>query len=372
MLFRRLLLSDSFSYIRKLDFYVLKTFVFILAIAAFSLTGLYVIIHFFTDISDFIQAGQENGFFFIPYYYIIRIPLIINKLLPVMALIAVMMTTSKLINTKELVAILSSGISFHRTILPVFIIILLLIGLMYFTDEVIIPSISKDITLTEKILKAEGWDRFLMRNTKEHFFTIKKYIYARQEMKDVWINQYDKEGNFINQIVAAKARWSSKESHQGWLLSDGVVYSYDENGFRKSSPYVFHDNEYLLVSELTPRSIARTEETSSYLKLSQLKELAQTQPQNYSLQVQYYSKITAPFIILILIFIGLPFAVIQKSHGFFVGAGLCLLISLAFFITKSFSESLSNKGLVAPFWSVFLPLLVFTIIGIILSKRIRT
>lgn len=367
--------------IRKLDIYILKSFLFALIISILSLTGLYIVIHFFTNIGDFIEVSQESLFTFIPYYYLIRLPLILLKLLPIIMLISVMITIMRLMKTLELVAMLSSGIAIYRIVLPIFITILFVIVIMYYTNEKIIPFLGKNITLTEKILQSEGSERFLIRQAGEYQFTIKKYNYPKQQMNDVWINQYDDKNNLITQIVAERGVWSTRKTPhpdgrgspeaEGWLLSNGLIYSYDTTGHWKSVPQALQQDGFLLSCGLTPRSIEKLDEPS-YLSLTQLNSLISAQPQNSSLKVQYYSKLTEPLTALILIFIGLPFAIVRKSQSLAKGIGICLIISLTFFIVKFLSEGMGNKGILPPFWAIILPLLIFAVFGIIMSRRIRT
>jgi len=372
--------SAFYSYIRKLDLYVLRAFLFALMVSVFSLLGLYIIIHFFTNVSDFIEITQQDIFIFIPRYYFIRLPLILSKLLPIMILIAVMIAISRLMKTRELVAMLSAGIGMHRIMLPIFVVILLIIGGMYCIDEALIPNIAKDLTVTEKILKSEGSDRFLIRHIAGNQIIIKKYDYVKQQMHDIWVNQYDKENNLAAQIVAEKGVWLLKKSVQGWMLSNGTVYYYNEKGLRKSAPQEFAAYEpakpdpggFLLAGGLTPQAIESVEESSSYMKSAQLRENILAQPNNKAMQVQYYSRWTNPLVILILIFLGLPFALARKSQSFFTGVGICLVVSLVFFMVKFLSEGLGNKGILNPFLAVILPLIIFGMVGIILSTRIRT
>jgi len=386
----KILLSGPYSYIRKLDYYVLKSFLFALTISILALLGLYIVIHFFTNISDFIEITQQEIFIFIPRYYLIRLPIILYKLIPIMMLIAVMIAVSRLMKTRELIAMLSAGIGIHRVVLPIFIAVLVIIGIMYFIGEAIIPYLGKYLTITEKILKSEGSDRFLTRqaaargtgasseSVSVYQFVIKKYDYVKQQMHSIWVNQYDQENNLITQIIAERGEWTEKprgptgKSAPGWMLYNGTVYSYDNKGFRKSSPEVFRDNGFLLSCDLTPRSIEKVEETSTYMNLAQLKTLVALQPNNRALQVQYYSKMTDPLIVLILIFLGLPFALASKSQNFFTGIGICLSSSMAFFMIKFLFEGFGNKGVLPPLLAITLPLIIFAVIGIILSKRIRT
>ena len=384
------MISSDFLFLRKLDIYVLKSFLLVFLLSIFSLIGLYIVIHFFTNISDFIEISQQNVFVFILWYYLIRIPLILSKLLPIMALIAVMMTVTRLMKTRELVAMLSSGISVHRAVLPVLIFLLVIVAMMYYVDNSIIPGLGNDISLTEKIIKSEGSDRFLTRQVPNYQFTVKIYNYTKQQMNDVWINQYDQGGNLIAQITAQSAFWGARKDlvapgpgnprrdssgqpgDKGWVLSNGTVHYYDAKGFRSSLPQPFNEKGYFVSCALTPQSIEKIGETSSYMTLAQLKGSISAQPDNVGLRMQYYSKITAPLIILILIFIGLPFSITKKSQNFFSGIGVCLIISLGFFVCKFLSENLGNKGIIPPFWGVTAPLILFAAVAMALTGRIKS
>jgi lipopolysaccharide export system permease protein len=301
-----------------------------------------------------------------------------------MMLIAVMIAVSRLMKTRELIAMLSAGIGIHRIVLPIFIAVLVIIGIMYFISETVTPYLGKYLTITEKILQSEGSDRFLVRQARSdtastqtppgsyYQFTIKKYNYVKQQMHSVWVNQYDQKNNLSAQIIAERGGWTEKKSAQGWMLYNGTIYSYDDRGFRKSTPQVFRDDGFLLSCDLTPRSIEKVEETSAYMNSLQLNSLIALQPNNRALQVQYYSKLTDPLIVLILIFLGLPFALARKTQNFFTGIGICLVASLGFFMIKFLLEGFGNKGVLPPLLAVTLPLIIFAIIGIILARRIRT
>ncbi|MDI6733523.1 MAG: LptF/LptG family permease [Planctomycetota bacterium] len=374
--------------IRKLDYYILKSFLFAFIIAVLCLSGLYIVIHFFTNLFDFTELTQQSVFLFIPYYYLIRLPVILYKLLPIIVLIALMITISRLSKIGELIAMMASGIGIHRIVIPILIAILFIVGTMYFADEVFTPYLGKYISLSDKILKSEGSERFLIRQTSQaesagdssmeaprvarHQFTIKKYNYVKHQMNNIWVNEYDGTNNLIAQIVAERALWSVKKDRQGWLLHHGIAYHYDEKGFRSSAPHVFSDESYLLKSELTPDSIEKIESTFSYMNSTQLKNILRSQPDNSLLKVQYYSRMTSPLSVLILVFLGLPFALGGGKRGTITGIGICLILSLGFFIIKTFFESMGNKGIINPFLSVTIPLIIFAIIGIILSRRIRT
>ena len=365
--------------IRRLDLYIFKSFFVTLLLSIFALSGLYVVIHFFTNITDFIEISQQNLMAFIIWYYLIRIPLILSKLMPIIALIALMMTMLRLAKTRELIAMLASGLSIWRIILPISATLILVAAATFFTDNMLIPELGKHISLTEKILKSEGSDRFLIRQSRQngedrnqasnYEFIIKIYNYTSQQMNGVWINQFDKENNLIAQIIAKQGAWTEK----GWMLSDGVIYTYDAKGFRASAPKYFKENEYLVACDLTPQSIEKIEESSAYMTLTKLNALVSEQPDNHNLKIQLYSKQFAPAAILILILLGLPFSIkLSKSQNFFNSIGICLVISLGFFIIRFSAENLGAKGIIPPIWAVLAPLLIFGFIGTILASKIRT
>ncbi|MEK7447979.1 MAG: LptF/LptG family permease [Planctomycetota bacterium] len=370
---------------KKIDRYVLNQFVLTLGVTTLVLSGLYLIVHFFTNIQEFTMVSHKNILGFIIKYYLYRIPLILLDLIPIITLVAAMVTITRFIKTNELTPMFSAGLSIYRILVPVFIIALVISILMFFIDEKIIPAFNENISQTDKILTSEGQERYILTyDNRYSTVLIKNYDYTNQTMHQVSITECNENNSLRAKLIAETASWEIAFSEtspafggasrlsQGWYLYNGVVYSYDESGFRKGPPRRFGPEGYLWSTDLTPADLAKTDDTLSYTESAKLKKMITQYPHQNYLKVKFYNKITFPLVNIILLLLGLPFVLIGESKNFFTGVGICLAVVIIFFMVQFFFESLGTKGFIHPLISAWFPLVFFGLIAVLLFGRVRT
>ena len=127
---------------KKIDLYIIKRF-----LNTFFLTiGLILIVVIIFDISekidDFLQSEVAlNKIIF--KYYLNFIPYFINLFSPLFIFISVTFFTSRMANDTEIIAILTSGISFNRLLKPFLICALFLGCVSFIFGNFIIPPANK-------------------------------------------------------------------------------------------------------------------------------------------------------------------------------------------------------------------------------------
>ena len=101
----------------KIDLYIIKRF-----LGAFMLAlGLFTVIIIVFDVSEKIDEFIENKapFYEIIFnYYVNWIPFLLNLFSPVFVFISVIFFTSKMTQNSEIIAILASGVSYKRLLVP--------------------------------------------------------------------------------------------------------------------------------------------------------------------------------------------------------------------------------------------------------------
>ncbi|MCK4908991.1 MAG: LptF/LptG family permease [Planctomycetes bacterium] len=362
--------------LKKLDRYVLKQFILTLSVTALVLLGLYLIVHFFTKIQDFIEISHKNIFLFIVKYYFYRLPMIILDLIPLITLVAAMVTITLFIKTNELTPMFSAGLSIYRILVPIFVFAFFISVFMFFLDEKIVPTLKADISQTEKILKSEGQERYILTHDENNSTVlIQSYDYTEKMMRKVSITECGEGNTLQSKLIAETARWINNEKDTApgrWQLYHGTAYFYDQSGRRKGPPRKFAEDGYAWTTDLTPTDLARTDDTLSYTELSRLKKMILKYPHQNYLKVKFYSKMALPLVNLILLFLGLPFVLIGESKNFFAGVGICLVVCIIFFMFQFFFESLGTKGLVNPIVAVWFPLVFFGGVAVFLFQKVRT
>ncbi len=127
---------------KKLDLYILRkflgTYFFIVAI----IISIVVVFDLVEKIDDFVESNAPTEAIIFD-YYLNLFPYFANMLSPLLVFIAVIFFTSKMAGQTEIIAILSSGVSFRRLMLPYFIGALIVAVLTYFLSSWVIPQANK-------------------------------------------------------------------------------------------------------------------------------------------------------------------------------------------------------------------------------------
>ena len=100
--------------IRKLDGYIIRKFLVTFFMAILFLAAITIIFDISEKIDDFVKNDVPVKSIIFD-YYVNFLPYFINKYAPMFVFIAVIFFTSKMTQDSEVIAILSSGISYHRT-----------------------------------------------------------------------------------------------------------------------------------------------------------------------------------------------------------------------------------------------------------------
>jgi len=164
---------------RRLDRYIGSFFVwhFVLCLAA--VLGLYVVIDTFAKLDEF--AGSEGllaRLHAIVSYHAYQVPVLLSQFLPVVTLLAGIISFARLARYNELNAIKAAGVSMHRSLAPVFLVALLIGGLGAANQELLVPAIEADILNARLVLKNKDVYKDL-------------FVFDRAEKTTVWVRQLD-------------------------------------------------------------------------------------------------------------------------------------------------------------------------------------
>ena len=107
----------TFKGLQRLDWYIIRKFLVTFFVALMFMAVLIVIFDISEKIEDFIklEAPLEKIVFD---YYVNFVPYFMNQYSPMFVFLTVIFFTSKMTMDSEVVAVLSSGISYHRFALP--------------------------------------------------------------------------------------------------------------------------------------------------------------------------------------------------------------------------------------------------------------
>jgi lipopolysaccharide export system permease protein len=330
------------------------------------------------DVSEKINKMIENK---IPLteiliYYMHFTVYFTNLLFPIFLFLSVIWFTSKLANDTEIIAILSSGISFTRFLRPYLIgasIISVFILLMGFF---IVPKSSEGFNnFRYTYLRGDGKQAMRGDNTDVYRqISDSEFIYVNSfntETKTAYNFSYEKfkKDKLEHKISASRIQWNPKTKN--YTMFDYVKRTVGELGDKiekadkKDAKFSFD------LADLTP--VVYIAETLTLDKLNEfiVKEKNRGSSNINVYLVVLYKKYSIPASAFILTIIAVAVSAMKRRGG--MGLSLAIGIGLAFafvFFDKIFG-TLAEKSSFPPFLAVWFPNIVFGILAIFLLRNAK-
>ena len=356
--------------LKILDRYLIVNFLITYVFVAFVIVLIICMIDYTEKVDDFLDKKAPLRAIIID-YYLNLIPYWINYISPLMVFIATVFFTSRIAARTEIIAILSSGISFGRLLLPYMVGAGILGALTFLQVGWILPIANKvRNSFEKKYVKQEFY--FSGRNVH---ITIAPDVYAYLESYNTASKTGNKftmetiKGNELKQKFSAeRIVWQPKKGK--WNLQNYQVRTLDSLGEKITtgaeidttinlSPKDFESDYNLFETFTLP-------ELNNYIDL--LRSRGADGLEVYL--IEKYIRFTQPFAILILTAIGVIVSARKSRKG--VGWQIALGFMLAFIYILFFllSKGVAEAGTINTLFAVWLPNIVFSLIGLILYKTL--
>jgi lipopolysaccharide export system permease protein len=376
--------------LKLLDKYILKRFLSTFFFVVLILLAVITIIDLTEKMDKFAKAGVKATEIF--GYYLDFIPWIASLLAPITIFIATVYVCSRMAGHTEIIAILSSGVSFRRLLVPFFIGSALVGTINFVLNGWVIPKSNKSrLEFELQHLKSKYY--FDQRNVHiqvapETYLYMQSYNNSNQTGYHFTLEKF-KDNKLVEKLNANRIEWDSVK--QTWRLRDWSIKKI-EDVFESSAEHpetvpgfqttrlVNNDSLVRGQSMDTALVIRPKEFESDYRKydgmtLNELNDYIKTLRARGSTgvevyEVEKYTRYTSPFTILILVFMGVIVSS-RKSRG---GTGpqitLGFLLSFIFILFFTLFRTFAESGAMPPQISVWIPNIIFGVISIIMYKYV--
>ena len=360
--------------IKKIDWYILKKFLTTFFFCLILLTLVVVVVDISEKTDDFAKT-KLPVIKIINDYYFAFIPKMDAMLAPLFVFISVIFFTSKMANRSEVIAILSSGVSFARFLRPYFLGGLLLSGLLWFGNKYTLPRANeKWAAFDAKYIKFNYQDYKNSSSLANYYFRLDSFSYAG-------IRYYDttsRSGNnfFIqtfhnNQLVynlrAESITWDTSTSK--WRL-DRLI----ERRFNVLGEEIREKPTMQVAYNFRPRDLQRDEYMKDKLSSPDLNEFIRLEKIRgsedvNSLLIERYTRDAIPASILILTMIGaiLSSRKVRGGSGFHLAMGV--VITVLYILVGRFATVFAVKGNFDPWIAAWLPNFVFGLLTVYLYQK---
>jgi lipopolysaccharide export system permease protein len=352
--------------IKIIDWYIIKkylgTFSFTLAI----FTVIIVIFDVSEKLDDFLQHQAPISEIIFSYYAGF-IPFYLNFLSPLINFIAVIFFTAKMADQTEIVPILSSGVSFKRFLRP-YVISSTIIFLVTFVFNIfIIPETNQlkiDFENTYINPKSDNSKMFThMQIDKDSYVYIENFD-NNQKVGYKFILEKFSGDNLKEKLVADKITWDSLKTK--WKIENYSVRKIDGLKEEMTSGMVKDT-----ILDMRPKDFEIYDNIYQAMNMRELndrikKEEIRGTGVMVDLQLEKYKRFVYPLSAYILTLMGVSLSSRKVRGGIGLPLGMGIFLSFAYILFIQFANMFALKGGLPPLMAVFIPNIIFGILGVYL------
>ena len=359
--------------LKIIDKYILKRYL----ATFFVMLMMFIPIGIIIDVSEKINKILANKVPFVEVakYYLDFTIYFANLLFPIFLFLSVIWFTSKLANNTEIIAILSSGISFTRFLRPFILGATIVSFFALIMGFFLVPNASagfKNFRYTYLI----GNGQAEMRESSDVFRQISKdeYIFVSNfnETSKMAFNfsmEKFKEDKLQYKLIASRIKWNAKDStytlYNYSKRKVGALGDVIETGEKKDTVFNFD------LEDLTPVVyIAETLNLGDLHKfIDKEKERGSSNINTYL--VVLYKKYSIPVSAFILTIIAVAVSSMKRRGGMGVNLAIGIILAFAFVFFDKIFGVLAEKSSVPPIVAVWFPNFSFGILAIYLLRNAK-
>ena len=350
---------------KRLDKYIISKFLGTFIFSIVLIMSIAVIFDLTEKLDDFFE-NQVSIKEIIFDYYLNFIPYFMNMFSPLFIFISVIFFTSKLAGDSEIIAIMASGVSYHRLMWPYFVSALSLFLFTFWMTGYVIPPAS------EKMLTFQ--DKYIMHFSRENARNVQMevepgtilYIESFQKRTEMGyrasLEHFDGK-KLIMRITADRIHY---DSAYYWHFDKYVRRDFD--GMRET---LTRGNRLDTIIPILPKELFYTAENAQMMPNPELKAYIKTQRQRGSGNVQafeteWWKRWASPIGAFIMTLLGVTLSSKKVRGGMGKNLGVGLTLSALYILFSTVSTTFSVNGVMSPFMSVWLPNFIFLAIGVVL------
>ncbi|MDD4373401.1 MAG: LptF/LptG family permease [Bacteroidales bacterium] len=353
---------------KLIDWYIFKKFIGTFFYAISLLIIIVIIFDISENIEDFLKNQAPVKEIIID-YYINFIPYFINLFVYLFTFISVIFFTSKMAGNTEIIAILSSGVSFMRMLRPYFLASLLLGIFSFYLGNFLIPQTN----VTRRAFK----DRYMEDLSKDKernihlqiekgvFVFVENYNVKQQIAYRFTLEHFDNE-KMTYKLIADRIELDTTRGPNAWKIINYTKRYIDGMNERIEKGITL---DTLL--NLIPTDLYKIKEDFEVMNFWELKEHINKErlkgsPGVVNYEVEMQKRLASPAAILILTFIGAALSSRKVRGGIGMHLGLGIAITFSYILFMQFSTVFATFGNLSPVWAAWIPNLLYAIMGVYL------
>jgi len=357
-----------FRLLKTFDIYIIKKFLGTFFYAIALIIGISIVFDLTEKLDKFIQ-NQAPIKAIIFDYYLNFIPYFANLYSGLFLFISVIFFTSKMAFNSEIIALLSSGISFRRLMVPYLISAFVVFIFSYSLGNFVIPPANKkmiDFQFDYVKKRPANRDRDIHRQLEPNV-----YIYMeRFDGSDDYGRKFSIE-RFENQKLVSKLtsdfiRWNREKKI--WTITNYVIRDIknDEEFLKKGS--TIDTTLAILPDEFKTKKedveVMDYFELRSFIDQQKLRGVSSLE----QYEVEQHRRASVPFSAFILTLIGASLSSRKVRGGIGLHLGLGIALSFTYLMFLQVAKVFALSGSVSPMMSMWIPNIIFAVIAFFIYR----
>jgi lipopolysaccharide export system permease protein len=357
---------------KLIDRYLLKGFFKPFGACILIFCVLVILGRFFDKMNVFTQYHAKTSD--ILQFLFLGLPLWLNLVLPVATLLAVLFAIGQHQQHGEITAMRSAGIPSLRLYMPYFAVGWVLVLISLIGGLTFLPVINYQsrtvyrVKIKQQTIGTYRRDNVVAAGRHHRRFNIGMLDVEKNEMKDVVMDTFNDQTQLIQTVSAQKAVYRDRQ----WTFYKGKRITYDP-----SQPGLFKQEDFketqIEVAE-APKDFALQdkdpEDMTAIETLKRIKRLRTLGVPTGREEVALQTKLALPFAHLVVIALGIPFALRSGHKGKVQTFGYALVVAFLYWGTVSIGQSLGEQGHLPPWFAVWMANFIFAGVAFVLLRKV--
>lgn len=349
-----------------LDLYIIKKFLGTYFFAILLILAITVMFDINEKLDSFLKAPLHATIFD---YFLNFLPYFANQFSPLFTFIACIFFTSKLADNSEIIAMLSSGVSFRRLMRPYIVSATVIAALTWVLGAYIIPPANvKRIEYTNTYVKNKRVDygsNIQMMVAPGEIAYMSRYDNTTRTGYRFSLDKFDGK-RLVSRLTANTIRW---DSLYRWQVRDYMIRDID--GIRES---IRRGNRLDTMIPFEPRDFLISKNDQETLTSPQLQEYIARQKERGVANIEAfeienerrYAMCAAAFILTV---IGMTLSSKKVKGGMGINIGIGLVLSFSYILFMTVTSTFAISGYTSPFVAMWIPNLIYMVIAVVLYRR---
>ena len=349
-----------------LDVYIIRKFLGTYFFAILLILAITVMFDVNDKLDSFLKAPLKATIFD---YFVNFLPYFANQFSPLFTFIACIFFTSKLADNSEIIAMLSSGVSFRRLMRPYMISAAVIAALTWVLSAYIIPPANiKRIEYTNTYVKNRRVDygsNIQMMVAPGQIAYMSRFDNTTRTGYRFSLDKFEGK-KLVSRMTAASIRW---DSLYHWLVRDYMIR--DIEGLNE---HITRGNRLDTIIPFEPRDFLIAKNDHETMTTPQLQDYIERQKKRGMANIETfeienerrYAMCAAAFILTI---IGMSLSSKKVKGGMGINIGIGLVLSFSYILFMTVTSTFAISGFTSPFVAMWIPNFIYSLIAIVLYFR---